>query len=83
MRTRDDWRAYIRARAELHCRLLKLIREDEQLACLQPPGLATLVGALCATLTHRATSSDSSQNEIELGIETVLWNRIQSERKAA
>lgn len=83
MRTRDEWRAHIQSRAELHCKLLRLIRDDQQLAQLQPPGFAALVGTLCADLTHRATTSEKTEQEIEQGIEAVLWNRIRDERDAA
>lgn len=83
MKTRDQWREYIVSRAELNCRLLKLLGDDEPLARIQPPGFATLLGALCAELTHRATVSDKSDDEIERGVETVLWNRIRNEREAA
>lgn len=83
MRTRDQWREYIVSRAELHCRLLKLLGDEEPLARVQPAGLATLLGTLCAELTHRASVSGKSQEEIEQGIEHVLWNRIRDEREAA
>jgi hypothetical protein len=83
VKTRDAWREYIIGRAELHCRLLKLLRDDQPLATLQPPGLATMLGALCAELTHRATVSERTQEEIELGVERVLWNRIRHDQEAA
>ena len=83
MRTRDEWREYVIRRAELHCRLLNLLPDDQPLAHVQPPGLATMLGALCADLTHRATVSERPQEEIEEGIERVLWNRIRDEREAA
>jgi hypothetical protein len=85
MRTRDQWREYIVGRAELHCRLLKLLGDDAPLATVQPAGLATLLGTLCAELTHRASVSERPQDEVERGIETVLWRRIRDrdEREAA
>lgn len=83
MRTRDQWREYIVGRAELHCRLLKLLPEDQPLASVRPAGLATLLGTLCAELTHRATVSECTEQEIEQGIETVLWNRIRHGQEAA
>lgn len=83
MRTRDQWREYIVGRAELNCRLLKLLGDDEPLARVQPAGLATLLGALCAELTHRASVSERPEGEIEQGIEKVLWNRIRHDREAA
>jgi hypothetical protein len=83
MKSRDEWRNYIVGRAELHCRLLKLLGEDQPLVHVQPAGLATLLGTLCAELVHRASVSELSENEVEQGIETVLWNRIRDERQAA
>lgn len=83
MKTRDEWREYIVSRAELHCRLLRLLPEEQPLARVQPPGLATMLGALRAELTHRASVSERSQDEIEQGIETVLWRRISDEQEAA
>jgi hypothetical protein len=83
MRTRDQWREYIVGRAELHCRLLKLLANDQPLASVRPVGLATMLGALCAELTYRATVSEKAEQEIEQGIETVLWNRIRHDREAA
>jgi hypothetical protein len=83
VRTRDQWREYIIGRAEHCCRLLKLLKDDQPLATLQPPGLATMLGALCAELTHRASVSEHTEQDIEQGIERVLWNRIRHDREAA
>lgn len=83
MKTRDEWREYIVARAELHCRLLRLLGDEQPLAAVQPPGLATMLGALCADLVHRANVSESTEQEVEEGIERVLWNRIRNEQEAA
>lgn len=76
MRTRDDWRQYIIGRAELHCRLLKLLPDDQPLASVRPAGLATLLGTLCSELTHRASVSERTEQEIEQGIESCLWRRV-------
>lgn len=83
MRDREKWREYIIGRAELHCRLLELLPDDQPLASLRPAGLATMLGALCAELTYRASVSDKSEQEIEQGIEQVMWNRIRHDREAA
>lgn len=76
MRTRDDWRQYIIGRAELHCWLLKLLPDDQPLASVRPAGLATLLGTLCSELTHRASVSECTEQEIEQGIESCLWRRV-------
>lgn len=83
MRTHGEWRAYINARAELHCRLCGLLPDDQPLASIQPPGLATILGALCAHLVHIAMESELSEQETEQALERVLWNRIRHDEEAA